>query len=62
MVRDLVRAQRGLGCIPKKIPKMAKRMTRVIILTRFETFPINKRVMAAVVARRKKRYFGERMN
>jgi hypothetical protein len=37
-------------------------MIKVIILTRFETFPITKRVMAAIVARRKKRYFGERMN
>jgi hypothetical protein len=57
-----VRAQRGLGCIPIKIPKIAKRMIKVIILTVFETFPIYKRVMAAIVERRKKRYFGERMN
>jgi hypothetical protein len=62
MVRDLVRAQRGLGCIPIKTPKMAKKIIKVIILTRLETFPIAKRVMAAMAVRRKKRYFGVSMN
>lgn len=49
LVNDLVRAHRGLGCMPIKILKIAKRMIKVIILTTLETFLIPKRVMAVIV-------------
>jgi hypothetical protein len=57
-----VRAQRGLGCIATNMPKIAKKMSRVIILTRFETFLIIKRIIAVVVTMRYRRYLGEQIS
>ncbi len=52
-------AQRGLGCRPVSTLKIIKRTVKEIILKRVETLFVFKRIMAAVVAMRYKRYLVE---